>query len=456
MKLKKFKEKDNKKIGIILFTIVCILLVSGVILYQTFAVFEVKTNQNVIKGTVQDPGNIYFAFYQKNEENGDYEIQKDMPNQNEGYVLDEETSYCGVNGEKDTNIKVSVNEDWKIIVSGVTTSRTKCNLYFTKGVFIQGKGIPVVKNGDGLYLVEHSANETLEMDVGWQEAEYRYAGSNPHNYVTFNDELWRIIGLVNVLVPQADGSNKVEQRLKIIKNESIGTYAWDSKQSGTGSSKSVYGSNDWTDSELMQYLNEDYYLKLSDNAKNFIDENIVWNIGGASSQYSTLDKGLVSNWYQYERGSTVHTDNTLLWPRPTIWSSNNTKKAGQSAAQFSSELFHSVALLYPSDYGYATNGGYLERNQCFTKYLFGWDENDFSDCKNNDWLKATNISYWTISPFSDNGNASLVITTSGGVDTEDTSVLQNILPTLYLKPSVKIISGTGSAEDAFQIAQVIK
>ena len=53
MKLKKFKERDNKRIGIIVFTIVCILLVSGVILYRTFAIFEVKTNQNVINGEVQ-------------------------------------------------------------------------------------------------------------------------------------------------------------------------------------------------------------------------------------------------------------------------------------------------------------------------------------------------------------------------------------------------------------------
>ncbi len=101
MKLKKFKERDNKRIGIIVFTISCILLVSGVILYRTFAIFEVKTSQNVIKGTVQDPGNIYFAFYQKNEETGNYEIQKDMPDKNSGYVLDEEKSYCGVNGDKD-------------------------------------------------------------------------------------------------------------------------------------------------------------------------------------------------------------------------------------------------------------------------------------------------------------------------------------------------------------------
>ena len=129
MKLERFKERNNKRIGIIIFTIVCILLVGGVILYRTFAVFEVKTNQNVIKGNVQDPGNLYFAFYQKNEENGEYEIKKDVPNLSDGYVLDEVQSYCGVSGEKDTDIEVYLSEDGYIKVKGMKTSRTKCNCY---------------------------------------------------------------------------------------------------------------------------------------------------------------------------------------------------------------------------------------------------------------------------------------------------------------------------------------
>ena len=125
MKLKKFKERNNKQIGIIIFTITCILLVSGVMLYRTFAIFEVKTNQNVIKGIVQDPGDIYFAYYV------DEKIQKEMPQKNEGYILDEEKSYCGELGSKDESIIPTLNEeDWSITVKGMKTSRTKCNLYF--------------------------------------------------------------------------------------------------------------------------------------------------------------------------------------------------------------------------------------------------------------------------------------------------------------------------------------
>ena len=247
MKLQKFKEKDGKRTGIIVFTIACILLVSGVILYRTFAIFEVKTNQNVIKGTVQDPGNIYFAFYVDNE------IQKDMPQEGSEYVLDEKASYCGANGNKDDKITVSLTEDYTIQVHGVTTSRTKCNLYFVKGKFIQGKGIPVVDNGDGLYEVEHTnVTETID-DNGFSQTEYRYAGSNPNNYVDFNNEKWRIIGLTNVKT----ASGQIEQRIKIIRNESIGLFSYDFR------AETQNGENDWTESSLMKLLNGIYYTSTS-------------------------------------------------------------------------------------------------------------------------------------------------------------------------------------------------
>ena len=168
MRLEKFREKDNKRIGIIVFTIVCILLVSGVILYRTFAIFEVNNNFNVINVSVEDPGDIYFAFYK------DEQIQKEMPKKEDGYVLDESKSYCGVTGGNDSDIKVFVTEDNMIHVSGVTTSRTKCNLYFVRGVYILGKGIPIVESGEGLYEVKHDG--VTEINEGFKTTEYRYAG----------------------------------------------------------------------------------------------------------------------------------------------------------------------------------------------------------------------------------------------------------------------------------------
>ena len=58
MKLEKFKQRDPKKIGITIFTVVCILLVAGVFFYTSFASFEVKEDFNIINGTVGDPGDL--------------------------------------------------------------------------------------------------------------------------------------------------------------------------------------------------------------------------------------------------------------------------------------------------------------------------------------------------------------------------------------------------------------
>ena len=207
MKLQKFKEKNSEQKSIILFTVACVLLITGVFLYKTFANFQVIKNEDLINGSIEDPGDIYFAFYKDNK------IQKEMPIKEQGYVLDEEKSYCGVTGGNDYDIKVHVTEDNMIHVSGVTTSRTKCNLYFVKGIYILGKGIPFASEGeDGLYEVTH---DDRTLDGKWKITEYRYAGQDPDNYIRFNDEDWRIIGLVNVLVPQGEGSEKVEQELKL-------------------------------------------------------------------------------------------------------------------------------------------------------------------------------------------------------------------------------------------------
>ena len=88
MKLEKYKPKDPKKIGITIFTVVCVLLVAGVFLYTSFASFETNETFNIIKGEVQDPGDLYFAFYI------DDVISNRMPQKGEGYVLDTEKTTC--------------------------------------------------------------------------------------------------------------------------------------------------------------------------------------------------------------------------------------------------------------------------------------------------------------------------------------------------------------------------
>ncbi len=132
MKLEKFKEKNNKKIGIILFTITCIMLISGVIFYRTFAIFETNDNLDLINGSVEDKGDIEFAFYI------DGTISKKAPEKGSNYSLDTSSSYCKdvLNNTRISNVNWN-EEKWGIELNNVSTTKTKCYLYF-KEIYKEG------------------------------------------------------------------------------------------------------------------------------------------------------------------------------------------------------------------------------------------------------------------------------------------------------------------------------
>ena len=123
MKLEKFAEKNNKKTSIIIFTICCILLIVGVFFYQTFALFETKENFNFIEGNIDNPGDLYFAYYK------DDQITLDVPNKESGYILSNKSN-C-TNG-----VTISWDEEsWSAVLNysnyqKENNSGVKCTLYF--------------------------------------------------------------------------------------------------------------------------------------------------------------------------------------------------------------------------------------------------------------------------------------------------------------------------------------
>ena len=124
MKLEKFREKDNKRKFIILFTVCCMFLLAGVFLYTSFAVFIEDNQFNVINGQYQDPGDLYFSVYT------DGQITNTFPSKDSGYTLDTEKSSC-TNGA----IVSWDNDSWSAAVnfsnySAGNMRRTKCTMYF--------------------------------------------------------------------------------------------------------------------------------------------------------------------------------------------------------------------------------------------------------------------------------------------------------------------------------------
>ena len=295
------------------------------------------------------------------------------------------------------------------------------------------------------YIESLLASNPETMNNDDPDGNVRYMGANPNNYVKFNNELWRIIGVFDVA---STYGGSTEKRLKIIRSEPIGKYSWDNKPSGTGSSTSKYGSNDWTDSALMEVLNNGAYWNrtsgtcpsghngatkscdfsttgLTEEAKSLIGD-AVWNLGGTSS-YTSVSNGLASHWYSYERGTTVYSD------RPTYW-------VGK------------IGLMYPSDYGYATSGGTTtNRSSCLAKELLNWDSFGYSDCKNNDYLYNSS-SQWTLTPYSSLSNGVFAVISSGRVGYYGANLSSySASPVLYLKSTVEITGGEGISENPYTL-----
>ena len=319
---------------------------------------------------------------------------------------------------------------------------TQNNLYYNFKIGVSSEEyIPIASNviiakvgTDGLVAEEHQATEQLEAVT-----DYRYTGANPNNYVSFNNELWRIIGVF----PTDDGIGNIENRVKIIRNESIGDYSWDNKASGTGSSTSSYGSNDWSDSALQIVLNEGAYYNrttgncpsggngatkacdfsttgLTEEAKGMISD-AKWYLGGPSSDVTT------SNFYSYERGTTVYSG------RPT-------------------SFIGKIGLMYPSDYGYATSGGSTtSREECLATELYNWDSSSYSDCKNNDWLYNNNSQQWAITPYSGDSFIVFGVYSTGYVSKFSARYTNAVRPVLYLDSMVEITGGTGTSSDPYTL-----
>ncbi|MDD6244403.1 MAG: hypothetical protein PUB03_01930, partial [bacterium] len=277
--------------------------------------------------------------------------------------------------------------------------------------------------------------------------DYRYIGANPNNYVKFNDELWRIIGAFDV----DDGTGKIEKRLKIVRNESIGNYSWDNKDTSTGAETSD-GKNGWIDARLNYLLNAGhenetyggslYWNRNSGNcyalqnnsttscdftttgltevAKEMIGD-AKWYLGGTAN-YDSSSNGLVSHFYKYERGTTVYSGRSTNW----------TGKVG---------------LIYPSDYGYATSGNdSTTRAICLATAI----KTINNDCISNDWLLPSVGSIWTISPYSSDSSRVFMIYSAGQVDINIPLYARRpVLPVVYLKSTIKITSGTGSSDSPF-------
>ena len=304
-------------------------------------------------------------------------------------------------------------DEWQLAIEDITSDNITCDIDFTT----------ISQTNLNNYIIGLSGSEQGTGQVV-NENGYRYEGKDPNNYIWFNNELWRIIGVFDEDSHGQSGQNLV----KIIRNDSIGGLAWHKSNK-----------NDWTVASLMNLLNGAYYNAengtggeycygysttvpagncdytesgINDTYRPMI-ENVTWYLGGYSSTSATAEA-----FYGYERGDTVYSG------RPT------------STTGY-------IGLMYPSDYGYSVLASSCARTTNLGSY-------NNATCAGQSWLYGQG-NEWTITPYSSSSYDVFYVDDSGSLNRTFAHYGYAARPVLYLDSSVYVIDGTGTQSDPYII-----
>ena len=242
---------------------------------------------------------------------------------------------------------------------------------------IGGQKVELVESGDGLYEDEYESGK------------YTYKGANPNNYITFNNEMWRIISV---------DSNGL---IKIMRNESIGNRAFDSGNN-----------NDWETSDIKTYLNDTYLPTITANQDKIVPH--TWSIGEVTSSNRDLAGQIADENGEQSQSASVG----MITVSEYLRANTNTEQCGNLSIN-------------------NTN-----KTTCLTT---NWMYSIVPSAGGNLWTISPNASYSGL-VFYVNGNTS----TAGHVSNDFASDSYGVSPVLYLKSDITLI-GDGSQGNPYVI-----
>ena len=339
-----------------------------------------------------------------------------------------------------TNAEGSWDYDlWKLNVKNIVGNVT-CSLTF--------KSVSATQTF--AQYIASLAGTTQGNGIVANENGYRYQGKDPDNYVWFNDELWRIIGVFATgrhgvsNDPRTIGGSSSTYLVKIIRDESIGAFSWDGSTSMT---------NNWPSSTLYNMLNVCYYdaqdgsSEICDKScfKARTDSSYVSSIcdftltgihnNGVDTSYQDMVQ--TATWYLGGPGKTGYTTYTApsLYGYETnssaIYSGNSTSAMGK------------VGLMYLSDYAYAYPASLCPRTtELWTNFNL--------DCGDSGWLSGRG-NEWMVTPRSEANRALSGQSIVGGFAADIVWTGYAVRPVVYLKSKTFKLDGTGSKSDPYII-----
>ena len=449
MKLEKYKEFHRKRKIIYSLVGLILLAISVFLFYQSYAFYEEKKNFDVINGTVEDPGDISFAYYI------DGVISRNMPLQNTGYTLDETKSNCN-NGV----VPTWDNASWEAKVnyknySAATNTRTKCTLYFNKtaktvktalgNIEVNSYTPDFTKSAcDNSECESHEKGiyETTDTDGN---PTYYYRGSVENNYVKFAGYYWRIIRI------NSNGSIRmIYDGTGAHKNGESST----DRQYGTSQFNPNYNNNMYvgymytsgeargtgTSSTIKTNVDKFYTDKLSSYASKL--DTTVGFCGDRSNlnQQSGVGTGTVTT---YNKGYLRVVEST-----PTLTCENASDYyTVSSASSGNKKLSYPIGLIAADEMmlsGHA--GGVFDMSYSLQKL-------------NNGSYLVTGNPFWTMTPVGGYdpfyptywGARVLVVHSSGAFDDYYTHDIDGLRPVINLKSDVTI-TGSGTMNNPYVVS----
>jgi len=435
LNLKQNKNTYIKRISIV---ISCVILVVAIIMF-TFAYYESNLEFTMVNGRVGESLkdiNIV-AIYQ-----GENKVDE-IPAKDTGWAFQRAECTNGATAEWNY-------DRWAVLIS--STTKTKCTLYFEERQLAVDYINTIAPTTDSL-LTDGTTDNNL-----------RYVGANPNNYVSFNNELWRVIGVMNNIETE---SGETQSLVKIIRDESLGNYSWDSSASSINGG---YGVNEWSQADLMQELNNDYLgnVVVGTDGNWYSGQNNAKSTAKPSTTISSEEQNKIES-VKWKLGSPNNNNGTYVsydsedLKAPYVYTherGNNTGKICTSGTYCNDTVTRQttwtgkVGLFYASDYLYATSGGNAtNRAACLNTKQYNWNDTSVSDCKNNDWLYDSSNNQSTLSPLADSSYATRVffVYSGGYVGRSNANYARGVCPVVFLKSSISITGGDGSSTNPYTI-----
>ena len=283
--------------------------------------------------------------------------------------------------------------------------------------------------------------------------DYRFRGADPNNYVSFNNDIYRVIGVFD------SNSHGVEGKylVKLIRSRILGDFSW-GVYNGTNTSGTYKEyANDWTGNttgvkaSANVLLNEFFYNK-TDTSSTY-GACSSWTYYSSNNNYKTFScsdivgHGIDSNlrdyieevtWYlKGYTGGGYSKQNFYLCERGLSTDTTNCMSANSET--YDASTTSKIGLMYASDYLYASSYFADTATTTASSNYYG----------NKNWLYKGYE--WTITPRANSATYAFYVYNSGFVDVNYANYGYGVRSTFYLKSTIGISGGAGTIDNPYTL-----